>query len=253
MVLARFTRSAQLPFSAWLPAAMAAPTPVSALVHSSTLVTAGVYLLIRFRGVIESFWLIRVVLVYGGVITMVIAGLSASFEIDLRKIIALSTLRQLGLMVFSVGLGLSQLAFFHLVVHALFRALLFIGGGKLIHIFNGQQDIRFIGGLGVSIPLSVVRLNVANFSLCGVPFICGFYSRDLILELGGAGNLNYFLVGLFVMGTIFTCIYSVRVYFIGLFSGYGGGIFVWEDRVLSYYVPLVVMSLGGIIRGASLL
>ena len=124
VVLAAMTKRAQIPFSSWLPAAMAAPTPVSALVHSSTLVTAGVYLLIRFRPSF-SYWLNVVLLLVSG-LTVFVAGLEANFEFDLRKIIALSTLRQLGLIIITISVGLSGLAFFHLLTHALFKALLFI-------------------------------------------------------------------------------------------------------------------------------
>lgn len=165
---------------------MAAPTPVSALVHSSTLVTAGVYLLIRFYGVLGLFWWVVMVIVYGGVLTIFIAGMVANFEIDMRRIIALSTLSQLGLIIISVGLGNIYLAFFHLVVHAIFKALLFLCGGKMIHIFGGEQDLRHMGGIVVGLPVRSVSLNVANFSLCGMPFISGFYSKDLILEMRGS-------------------------------------------------------------------
>lgn len=191
IILAGLTKRAQIPFSAWLPAAMAAPTPVSALVHSSTLVTAGVYLLIRFYSVFESELLLGAALFYLGALTMLMAGIVASFETDLKKIIALSTLSQLGLIVLSVGLGNINLAIFHLIVHAIFKALLFLCGGKIIHSFGGEQDIRFIGGINTNLPVSLVTLNVANFSLCGIPFISGFYSKDLILEMSGAANVNY--------------------------------------------------------------
>jgi NADH-ubiquinone oxidoreductase chain 5 len=143
VILAGITKRAQIPFSAWLPAAMAAPTPVSALVHSSTLVTAGVYLLIRFHYILlENNFLF-----YVGVFTIFISGLGANFEIDLKKIIALSTLSQLGVIIISLGLGLVELSFFHLLTHALFKSLLFLCAGVYIHGVGDIQDIRFLGGM----------------------------------------------------------------------------------------------------------
>lgn len=136
-----------MPFSAWLPAAMAAPTPVSSLVHSSTLVTAGVYLLFRFFPSLRQYPNFEVSIFYVGVITCTIAGLSAIYENDLKKIIALSTLSQLGVMIIALGLGQPLLAFFHLVTHALFKALLFICAGTIIHRKQNNQDIRLIGNM----------------------------------------------------------------------------------------------------------
>lgn len=140
LVVAAMTKSAQIPFSAWLPAAMAAPTPVSSLVHSSTLVTAGVYLLIRFHGALGPGASRGLTLL--ACLTMFMAGLGANFEMDLKKVIALSTLSQLGLMMAILGMGYPQLAFFHLVTHALFKALLFLCAGALIHTLGDNQDIR---------------------------------------------------------------------------------------------------------------
>ena len=161
---------------------MAAPTPVSALVHSSTLVTAGVYLIIRFRPALEGSKCQGILLVVS-CLTMFIAGLGANFEFDLKKIIALSTLRQLGVILRILSLGYPELAFFHLLSHALFKALLFICAGVIIHRVGDNQDIRSIGGLIFSMPLSVSFIRVANLALCGFPFLAGFYSKDLILEI----------------------------------------------------------------------
>jgi NADH-ubiquinone oxidoreductase chain 5 len=147
VVLAVITKSAQIPCSSWLPAAIAAPTPVSALEHSSTFVTAGVYLLIRFSPSFSS-WLNVILLLVSG-LTIFITGLGANFEFDLKRIIALSTLRQLGLMIMTISIGLSGLAFFHLLTHALFKTLLFISAGGVIQSIGNFQDIRFMGGLSV--------------------------------------------------------------------------------------------------------
>merc|ERR1712071_117456 len=163
---------------------IAAPTPVSALVHSSTLVTAGVYLLIRFS---ESITLTSsILLMFLSTVTIFLSGLVANFEYDIKKIIALSTLRQLAVIIFSISLGLYSLAFFHLVIHALFKALLFLCAGVLIHGVGGTQDIRICGGLVQSFPLIGVCINLANLSLCGLPFLSGFYSKEII-EIAAQG------------------------------------------------------------------
>jgi NADH-ubiquinone oxidoreductase chain 5 len=211
VVLAAITRSAQLPFSSWLPAAMAAPTPVSALVHSSTLVTAGAYLLIRFRPAFGD-WLCVFLFVVSG-LTMFMAGLGANFEYDLKRIIALSTLRQLGLIISAVSIGLVGMAFFHLLTHALFKALLFMCAGVIIHTVKDAQDIRFMGNLSIQIPFTSVCLGVSSFALCGMPFLAGFYSKDLILEIASFRYIN--LVGflLFFVSTGLTVCYSFRLFY----------------------------------------
>jgi len=161
---------------------MAAPTPVSALVHSSTLVTAGVYLLIRFHHAIRHIGWLMQGLFYVSIVTCLMAGLGANFEYDLKRIIALSTLSQLGLIIGAVAVGAVLFAFCHLLTHALFKALLFICAGKIIHTIGGYQDVRVIGGLAGLLPISSICFNIANLALCGVPFLAGFYTKDLILE-----------------------------------------------------------------------
>nr|YP_009755598.1 NADH dehydrogenase subunit 5 [Aedes koreicus]QIP54096.1 NADH dehydrogenase subunit 5 [Aedes koreicus]UTU97029.1 NADH dehydrogenase subunit 5 [Aedes koreicus]WON66419.1 NADH dehydrogenase subunit 5 [Aedes koreicus] len=210
VVLAAMTKSAQIPFSSWLPAAMAAPTPVSALVHSSTLVTAGVYLLIRFNILLENTFLGQFLLLVSG-LTMFMAGLGANFEFDLKKIIALSTLSQLGLMMSILSMGFFKLAFFHLLTHALFKALLFMCAGVIIHNTKNAQDIRFMGGLSMSMPLTCSCFNIANLALCGMPFLAGFYSKDLILETVMLSYVNFFSFFLFFFSTGLTVCYSFRL------------------------------------------
>nr|ASY98498.1 NADH dehydrogenase subunit 5 [Acromantis hesione] len=211
VVLAGMTKSAQIPFSSWLPAAMAAPTPVSALVHSSTLVTAGVYLLIRFSKAFPN-WLLSFLLVIS-VLTMFMSGLGANFEYDLKKIIALSTLSQLGLMMSILSLGFADLAFFHLLTHALFKALLFMCAGMVIHNVKNFQDIRFMGNLSVFMPLTSTCFMVSNFALCGMPFLAGFYSKDMILEVVSLSNLNMFMYFLYFFSTGLTVCYSFRLFY----------------------------------------
>nr|UDD74609.1 NADH dehydrogenase subunit 5 [Monodiamesa sp. 1 CZ-2021a] len=215
VILAAMTKSAQIPFSAWLPAAMAAPTPVSALVHSSTLVTAGVYLLIRFNILFTDTILSKVLLLIGG-LTMFMAGLGANFEFDLKKIIALSTLSQLGLMMSILAMGFPKLAFFHLLTHALFKALLFMCAGAIIHNMKNSQDIRDMGSLAIHMPLTTSCLNVANLALCGMPFLAGFYSKDLILEIVSLSYVNYLVFFLYFFSTGLTVCYSFRLVYYSL-------------------------------------
>nr|YP_009144462.1 NADH dehydrogenase subunit 5 [Asbolus verrucosus]AKJ52248.1 NADH dehydrogenase subunit 5 [Asbolus verrucosus] len=209
ILLAAMTKSAQIPFSSWLPAAMAAPTPVSSLVHSSTLVTAGVYLLIRFNFSFGDS--LMYFLLFISSMTMFMSGLGASFEFDLKKIIALSTLSQLGLMMSILALGGYKLAFFHLLVHALFKALLFMCAGNVIHNLFNCQDIRYMGGLVSSMPLTCVYLNICNLSLCGLPFLSGFYSKDLIVEVMSMGYLNIYVYFIFYLSIGLTVCYSFRL------------------------------------------
>nr|YP_009347421.1 NADH dehydrogenase subunit 5 [Mesapia peloria]APU93529.1 NADH dehydrogenase subunit 5 [Mesapia peloria] len=210
IILGAMTKSAQIPFSAWLPAAMAAPTPVSALVHSSTLVTAGVYLLIRFNNLLLETEFLKMLLLISG-LTMFMAGISATYEFDLKKIIALSTLSQLGLMMSILSMGFSDLAFFHLLTHAMFKALLFMCAGMVIHMLNNNQDIRYMGGMSLYIPMTSLCLNISNLALCGIPFLAGFYSKDLILEMVSMSNLNLIIFYLYYFSTGLTMFYSIRL------------------------------------------
>nr|AFV13090.1 NADH dehydrogenase subunit 5 [Monocellicampa pruni] len=218
ILLAAFTKSAQIPFSSWLPAAMAAPTPVSSLVHSSTLVTAGVYLLIRFENLFNDefiFWFLMFSL-----ITMFMAGLNANFEYDLKKIIALSTLSQLGLMMKILFLGASEMAFFHLLTHALFKALLFMCAGAMIHNLLNFQDIRYMGSISMQMPLVSICFNFSNLALCGFPFLAGFYSKDMVLEKFFLMDFNLFVFLMFFISTLFTIMYTCRLIYFSMMMNY---------------------------------
>nr|WOR81168.1 NADH dehydrogenase subunit 5 [Anaspides swaini] len=250
VILAGMTKSAQIPFSAWLPAAMAAPTPVSALVHSSTLVTAGVYLLIRFSVAIESSSM-RLALFLISCVTMFMAGLGANFEYDLKKIIALSTLSQLGVMMSILALGFSELAFFHLLTHALFKALLFMCAGVIIHNMKNYQDIRSMGSLVKQMPLSSMLMMLANLSLCGTPFLAGFYSKDLILEISFMGAASMVGVLLYILSTGLTVCYTGRlVYYLmsGVFSV--SSLHSINDESYIMNNPMIMLSLGAVTSGA---
>nr|UGN61622.1 NADH dehydrogenase subunit 5 [Cryptocercus matilei] len=247
VVLAALTKSAQIPFSSWLPAAMAAPTPVSALVHSSTLVTAGVYLLIRFE-VVFMDWLNILLLLISG-LTMFMSGLGANFEYDLKSIIALSTLSQLGLMISVLSLGLVGLSFFHLLTHALFKALLFMCAGVVIHFMNDSQDIRCMGNLSFQMPLTSSCLMISNFALCGMPFLAGFYSKDLILESISLSYLNMFGFFLFFISTGLTVCYSFRLFYYVLCSDFNMNsfcfLFEYNLNMLRGMMMLLIMSILG--------
>nr|YP_010535721.1 NADH dehydrogenase subunit 5 [Ornithodoros tartakovskyi]UYB78672.1 NADH dehydrogenase subunit 5 [Ornithodoros tartakovskyi]UYB78685.1 NADH dehydrogenase subunit 5 [Ornithodoros tartakovskyi] len=218
ILVAGMTKSAQIPFSAWLPAAMAAPTPVSSLVHSSTLVTAGVYLLIRFEMLFQISYFSKV-LMYFSLMTMIMSGVGAIMEMDLKKIIALSTLSQLGLMMLILSMGEPELAFFHLLTHAVFKAMLFLCAGFMIHSSLLNQDIRFMGGFFKTNPLMGISFGLANMSLFGIPFLSGFFSKDLILEYIYMEESNLLIIVLVVVATFSTCFYSLRVMYYSMLSG----------------------------------
>ena len=210
LMVAAITKRAQVPFSRWLPAAIAAPTPVSALVHSSTLVTAGVFLLFRFYPSLSLFPSFNSILLVMATLTCLIAGVRANTECDIKKIIALSTLSQLGVMIVRIGLGAPTLAFFHLITHALFKALLFLCAGTLIHIHHHSQDLRYIGNLNFQIPSIASAIIVSNLALCGTPFLAGFYSKDAILEFRLFNPSSIIVILLFFFATGLTVIYTIR-------------------------------------------
>nr|YP_010403051.1 NADH dehydrogenase subunit 5 [Plutella porrectella]UQV94852.1 NADH dehydrogenase subunit 5 [Plutella porrectella] len=251
IILAAMTKSAQIPFSSWLPAAMAAPTPVSALVHSSTLVTAGVYLLIRFNDLMVNTFFFKILLVFSG-LTMFMAGITANYEFDLKKIIALSTLSQLGLMMSILSMGFPKLAFFHLLTHAMFKALLFMCAGVIIHMMMDIQDIRFMGGLSNYIPLTSLCLNISNLSLCGIPFLSGFYSKDMILEMVSMSNLNIMIYFLYYFSTGLTMYYTIRLLFytmindfnlISIFNLYDEDYIMLKSMFILLFMSLISGSL----------
>lgn len=212
IILAAITKRAQIPFSSWLPAAIAAPTPVSALVHSSTLVTAGVYLLIRFNSLIRDLFFSKVLLILG-CLTIFISGLGANFEIDLKKIIALSTLSQLGVIIFSLSIKLIEVSLFHLLTHAIFKSILFMCAGVIIHNISNNQDIRFISIIIYNFPIVRLIFNCSSISLCGIPFLSGFFSKDLILELFLINKFNKFIIILLFISMGLTVRYSLRLIF----------------------------------------
>nr|YP_009503300.1 NADH dehydrogenase subunit 5 [Gemmuloborsonia moosai]AXA45241.1 NADH dehydrogenase subunit 5 [Gemmuloborsonia moosai] len=253
VTLAAMTKSAQIPFSSWLPAAMAAPTPVSALVHSSTLVTAGIFLIIRFSPFLNTIPGFNSSLLFISVLTLLMAGIGANYENDLKKIIALSTLSQLGVMMMSLGMGMPYLALFHLYTHALFKALLFLCAGMIIHNSLNTQDIRHMGLLFSQAPLTITCMNIANLSLCGAPFLSGFYSKDLILELSLNSPTNFLMILLIFLATGMTAAYSLRLSLCSLWSSAKNSTYHAKHEADPYVNwAVTVLSLAAIITGFAL-
>nr|YP_009681366.1 NADH dehydrogenase subunit 5 [Pilsbryoconcha exilis]QDH07432.1 NADH dehydrogenase subunit 5 [Pilsbryoconcha exilis] len=250
VVVGAMTKSAQIPFSAWLPAAMAAPTPVSALVHSSTLVTAGVYLVIRFYSTLsespEVLWALSKI----GGLTLLMAGLSACYEVDLKKIIALSTLSQLGLMMFTVGIGYPAIAVFHLFTHALFKALLFLCAGSIIHSTGDVQDGRILGSISQLLPFSSGCLILSSAALCGVPFLSGFYSKDLILEGAFSGLTGVVEVAVVLVGAGLSLVYSLRILLMAVFGqSFGSSLISFGSESSYVVVSIFVLAVGAVFGG----
>lgn len=225
ILVAAVRKRAQIPFSTWLPMAMAAPTPVSALVHSSTLVTAGVYLIIRFNKFLMGRRM-NLYLLFMAVVTIFMSGLIANVENDLKKIIALSTLRQLGLIIIILRVGIKIVAFYHLLTHAIFKSILFICAGIIIHSMINNQDIRLLGNLNKVIPFTIIRFLISRLALRGFPFIAGFYSKDFIIEEMYMLMNNRFLIVLILVSLMFTVSYSVRLYYY---------MFFFDIKFYSYY------------------
>nr|YP_011017323.1 NADH dehydrogenase subunit 5 [Amblyomma boeroi]WQF68986.1 NADH dehydrogenase subunit 5 [Amblyomma boeroi] len=212
ILIAGLTKSAQIPFSAWLPAAMAAPTPVSSLVHSSTLVTAGVYLFMRFN-ILFKMNVFSMILMKISLLTLLMSGINAFFETDFKKIIAFSTLSQLSMMMIMISLNFLNLAFFHLIIHAIFKSMLFLCAGIVIHSFQGIQDIRMLGSFFSVSPLISSCMMISMLSLMGFPFVGGFYSKDLILEFFFFKTENILMNMIFLLGIAFTFLYCCRLIF----------------------------------------
>nr|YP_006303253.1 NADH dehydrogenase subunit 5 [Zygeupolia rubens]ADZ05380.1 NADH dehydrogenase subunit 5 [Zygeupolia rubens] len=251
LLVAGMTKSAQVPFSSWLPAAMAAPTPVSALVHSSTLVTAGVFPLIRFYSFLSQVWWFQVALLIIASMTMLMAGIAANVETDLKKIIALSTLSQLGVMMGSLGIGAWELALFHLYTHALFKALLFLCAGVFIHRSQHGQDLRMSGMVWNRLPVIVSCIHVSNLSLCGAPFLAGFYSKDLILESSFYGGFSFLILFMFFFATGLTVSYSFRFSYFVLWGSYNFySMSNWKDELVVEVFPALVLVFGAVVGGS---
>lgn len=254
LVIGAMAKSSQIGLHVWLPMAMEGPTPVSALIHAATMVTAGVYLLMRTSPLIEYSSTVLVLCLWLGALTTVFSSLVGLFQQDIKKVIAYSTMSQLGMMVISVGLSSYNIALFHLINHAFYKALLFLGAGAVIHAVADNQDFRKYGGLRVFLPLTYSVMLIASFSLVAFPFMTGFYSKDLILESAYgqfyfSSSVVYFIA---TVGAIFTTLYSVKVLYLTFLTNPNGPLINYKlahegDMFMS--LPLIILAIFSIFFG----
>ena len=254
LLIGAMAKSSQVGLHVWLPMAMEGPTPVSALIHAATMVTAGVYLLMRTSPLIEYSSTVLVLCLWLGAITTVFSSLIGLFQQDIKKVIAYSTMSQLGMMVIAVGLSSYNVALFHLVNHAFYKGLLFLGAGAVIHAVADNQDFRKYGGLRPFLPLTYSVMLIASLSLVAFPFMTGFYSKDFILE-SAYGEFYFSSIVVYFIATIgamFTTLYSVKVLYLTFFTNPNGPAISYKhahEGDIFMSLPLIILAIFSIFFG----
>lgn len=257
LLIGAMAKSSQVGLHVWLPMAMEGPTPVSALIHAATMVTAGVYLLMRASPLIEYSSTVLILCLWVGAITTVFSSLVGLFQQDIKKVIAYSTMSQLGMMVIAVGLSSYNIALFHLINHAFYKALLFLGAGAVIHAVADNQDFRKSGGLIFYLPLTYSVMLIASLSLVAIPFMTGFYSKDFILESAyGHYHLSSIIVYFIAtIGAMFTTLYSVKVLYLTFLSNPNGPLVNYKQPEAAHEgdifmsMPLIILAVFSIFFG----
>ncbi len=254
LLIGAMAKSSQIGLHVWLPMAMEGPTPVSALIHAATMVTAGVYLLMRSSPLIEYSNTVLLLCLWIGAITTVFSSLIGLFQQDIKKVIAYSTMSQLGMMVIAIGLSSYNVALFHLVNHAFYKGLLFLGAGAVIHAVADNQDFRKYGGLIPFLPLTYSVMLIASLSLVAFPFMTGFYSKDFILE-SAYGQFHFSSIVVYFVSTIgamFTTLYSVKVLYLTFLSNPNGPLVNYKhahEGDIFMSLPLIILAIFSIFFG----
>ena len=247
-------KSAQIFLHTWLPDAMEGPTPVSALIHAATMVTAGVFLVVRCSPIYEYSELALNVITIVGMTTAIFAATVALVQTDIKKIIAYSTCSQLGYMFFATGVGAYNVAMFHLFTHAFFKALLFLGAGSVIHAFRNEQDINQMGGVWMKLPYTYALMIIGTLALTGFPFLSGFYSKDAIIEFAylRGNTAGYYAASIGIFTAFLTSIYSWRLIFKTFHGNYNNKNIKIEEThesPLVMLIPLILLAIGSIFAG----
>jgi NADH-quinone oxidoreductase subunit L len=250
LFIAATGKSAQIPLFTWLPDAMAGPTPVSALIHAATMVTAGIYLVVRSNFLFELAPLTKDIILWIGFATSMVAAFIAMRQNDIKKVLAYSTVSQLGLMFVALGMGAYTVAIFHVTTHAFFKALLFLGSGSVIHAMSDEQDIRLMGGLRKKLPITHLTFLIGTLAIAGFPLLSGFYSKDEIL--GHALEQSPILYGTLMISVALTAAYMFRLYFLVFHGEFRGGAtlgsHVHESKPIMT-MPLVVLAILSVFGG----